>query len=185
MSSGPNIFGQESGARLAVAVLARERAAEAENQIGGALDEFAEAAEAFAGAEVEVRPQMRAALAIVAVDRGAVAVLVHQSGEAAQISAELRGRNGSVFPAFAAVRLAGNEDSGAERGVADAPDAGGVGRRIDARGGRCRQRPTRRGQGFRLWLALRLHPTRPIRQAETRRRAEAMRRRPRQGLSCA
>ncbi len=44
---GAEHFGQQSGARLAVAVLAGERAAEGEDEIGGALDEFAEVAHAL------------------------------------------------------------------------------------------------------------------------------------------
>ena len=44
---GAEHFGQQGGARLAVAVLAGERAAEAEDDIGGAVDELAEVAHAF------------------------------------------------------------------------------------------------------------------------------------------
>ena len=57
ISSGPNILGKQSGAGLAVAVFAGERAAEAEHDIGGAVDELAEVAQALCGAEVEVDAQ--------------------------------------------------------------------------------------------------------------------------------
>ena len=77
-------------------------------------------AHALFGAEVEVDAGVDAALAVVAVERAAVAVLGHERGDGAQIVAELRGRNGGVFPALAAIGLAGDEDHGAERGFAHA-----------------------------------------------------------------
>ena len=67
----PEHLGQQSGARLAVAVLAAERAAEAEHDIGGAIEEFAEIAQPLFGAEVEVDAHVHAALAVVAVERAA------------------------------------------------------------------------------------------------------------------
>ncbi len=64
-------FGQEGGARLAVAVFAGERAAEGADDIGGALDELAEFAHALRSREVEIDAGVHAALAVVAVERGA------------------------------------------------------------------------------------------------------------------
>ena len=125
-------FGQQSGAGLAVAVLAAERAAEAEHKIGGAVEELAEGAYAGLGAEVEVDAHMHAALAVVAIERTAIAVLGHERGDFAQIFAEMRGRNAGILPALPAVGLAGNEDGCAECGLTHMPDARGVGGVVDA-----------------------------------------------------
>ena len=78
-------------------MLTAERSAKAEDQIGGSLDELAVFAQAFFCAEVEVDAHVDAALAIVAVERAAVAVFAHQRGELAQISAQTRGRNGALW----------------------------------------------------------------------------------------
>ena len=68
-------------------MLAAERPAEAEHQIGGAFNELAEAAQPFNRPEVEVDARVDAALAVVAIERAAVAVLAHQGRNAAQIIA--------------------------------------------------------------------------------------------------
>ena len=138
----PEHLWQERTARLSVAVFAAERAADGENDIGGAVEELAEVAQALWSVEVEVDAHVDAALTVVAVERTAVAVLGHQRGDAAEVFAEARGRNGGIFPAFPAVGLAGNEDDGAECGLADMPDGSRFGGRADVRGGR-------RGPGLR------------------------------------
>src|SRR5581483_5481833 len=69
---GSEHLGQQRGARLAVAVFALERTAEAQHQVGSALNELAKRANTLFGAEVEVRPQMSASLAKVSIDRRAV-----------------------------------------------------------------------------------------------------------------
>ena len=91
---------QQRGARLAVAMLAGERAAEGEHDVGSAIDELAEFADAFGAAEVEIDARVHAALAVVAVERAAEAVLGHERGDGAQIVAELRGRNGGSLPSL-------------------------------------------------------------------------------------
>ena len=58
---------QQCGSGLAVAMLAAERPAKAENQIGGAVDELAEVAQSVLRSEVEVDAQMDASLAVVPV----------------------------------------------------------------------------------------------------------------------
>ena len=67
---------QQRGARLAVAMFAGERAAEGEHDVGSAIDELAEGANALGAAEVEVDAHVHAALAVVAIERAAKAVLV-------------------------------------------------------------------------------------------------------------
>ena len=126
ISSGPNIFGKQRGAGLAIAMLAGEGAAVLEDDVGGLVDEAAVLRDAFGGLEVEGDAQVDAALAEVAVHRRAIAVALDEREELAQIRAEKLGRDGGVFPAFAAVLLAGNEDAGAEAGLADVPDALGL-----------------------------------------------------------
>jgi hypothetical protein len=61
---------QELAARLPVAVLARQRAAEADDQVGGLLDEAAVAVDPVRGGQVEVDAGVQAALAEVACING-------------------------------------------------------------------------------------------------------------------
>ena len=145
-------LGQQSRAGLAVAVFAAERPTEAEHHIGGAFDELAEAAQSLDGAEVEVDPRVDAALSVVAIERASIAVLVHQGGDAAQIIAQLGGRDGSVLPALEPVGLAGHGDHGAKGGVADMPDAGSLFGGTNA--GHGRYRPGLGGASERLRLSL-------------------------------
>ena len=74
-------------------------------------------------------------------------------GDGAQIVAELRGRNGGVFPSFPAVGLAGHKDHGAERGFAHVPDGSGFIGRADVR--HWRRGPGLRGAGDGFGLGLR------------------------------
>ena len=72
---GTEHLGQQGGAGLAVAVLAGERAAKAEDEISGAVEERAEVAHTSLRAEVEVDAHVDAALAIVSVERAVVTEL--------------------------------------------------------------------------------------------------------------
>src|SRR5208283_1939413 len=119
---GAEHYRQESGAGLAVAVFAGERAAEGADNFSSALDELAEFFYSFLSGEVETNTAVHATLAVMAVDRSAVAVFGHQLIDGAQIAAKLRGRDGSILPAFPAVGLAGNKGRGAESGFTDLPD---------------------------------------------------------------
>ena len=107
-------------------MLAAERTAEAERQIGGAVEEFAEEAQTLDGAEIEVDAQVDAALPVVTVERAAVAILAHEGRESAQISTEMRGGNAGIVPTLKALRLAGDKNRGAESRLTDAPDSRGV-----------------------------------------------------------
>ena len=129
---GAEHFGQKRSAGLAIAMLARERTAERKDEVGGAIEELAEFAQALVGVEVEVDAEMGAALPIVAVKRAVVAIFGHEGGETAEICTQFLGRNAGVVPAFVALGLAGDEDGGAEAGLADAPDAGSVGSVVGA-----------------------------------------------------
>src|SRR5205823_2726570 len=100
---------QELCPRLAVAVLARERAAELEHEIGRLVEERAELLDSGLALEVEVPARVHAALPVVAVEGAVVLVLPGQLAQAAEVRAELRGRNGRVLPALVGVGLAGNE----------------------------------------------------------------------------
>ena len=118
---GAKHFGEKRGARLAVAVFAGERTAERENDLGSAFDEFAKTANAFGAAEVEIYAHVNAALAVVAVERTAEAILAHEPGDGAEIFPELRGRNGGILPPLPTVGLARNKHHGAERRLAHMP----------------------------------------------------------------
>ncbi len=131
-------FGQEGGAGLTVAMLPAEGASVAENDIGGAVEKFAEIAQPLFGVEIEIDAHVHAALSVVAVERAAIAVLIHQRGDAAQVSAELRRRHSGIFPTFEAVGLTRDEDDGAESGFADIPDTGGFFGSADMGSGRAR-----------------------------------------------
>ncbi len=78
ISSGPNMLRQQLGFGLAVAVLARDRAATGDHQIGRLVEEGAHLFQAVAGAQAEIDAAMNAAVAEMTVERGVVAVLVKQ-----------------------------------------------------------------------------------------------------------
>src|SRR5690606_4940005 len=85
---------EQLAARLAVAVLAGERAAVADDDVGRALDELAVALDAAAAHEVEVDAAMDEALAEVAVEGRLIVELVHQAPEVPEVVAHAvrRGR---------------------------------------------------------------------------------------------
>jgi hypothetical protein len=89
---------EQLGALLAVAVLARQRAAVGDAQVGGLLDEGSVLAQPVGMAQVEADARVDAALPEVAVGRALVAVLVEQLAEVAEIGAGLVGRDRRVLP---------------------------------------------------------------------------------------
>ncbi len=112
---------QQLGAGLAVAVLAGQRTAVRRDQVGGLGDEAAEARDTGRGNQVEVDPDVHAAVAEVAVVGAPPAVVVHQLAELPQIRPELLGRHRGVLPAgpgLPAVRAAGEDP---RPGLPDAP----------------------------------------------------------------
>ena len=135
-------------------MLAAERPAQAENQIRCAVDEFAEAPHALHGVEVEVDPQVDTALAVVAVERAAIAVLGHESRELAQVIAQPRGRNAGIVPALKSLRFARNKSRRAQGRFTHTPHGRCVFGRINAR--RRRLCPALRGmsEGFSLGMSL-------------------------------
>ncbi len=98
---------QELRPRLAVAVLARERAAELEDEVGRLVEEAAEGLDPLRRLEVEVPAGVDAALAVVAVERALVAVTARRaSPRSRRYSPEPLGRDGRVLPALVGVGLA-------------------------------------------------------------------------------
>ena len=82
---GPEHLGQERGLRLAVAVLAGDRPAVADDQVARLVQELAEVLDALVGLQLEVDPGVDAALAEVAVERAVVAELLEQLAEVAEV----------------------------------------------------------------------------------------------------
>src|ERR1035437_4780955 len=123
---------QQRGARLSVAVLAGEGTAVFEDYVGGFIDKLSILCNSFSGLEIEGEAEVHTALAEVPIHRRAIAVAIDQAEQIAQICAEKFGRNGGVFPAFAAVLLSGNEDAGSETGLANSPHALGFLGRVKA-----------------------------------------------------
>ena len=147
-------LGQQHRARLPVAVLATERSAEMDDEVGGAFNKLAELSYPLWAREIEVDAHVHAALAVVAIERAAIAEFVHQFGERAQVVAEFGGRNGRILPALPAVRLAGHKNHRAQRRFAHVPHAGRFLRRADVRrrriGPRLRRARKHFGLGARL-----------------------------------
>src|SRR5204863_6313566 len=110
------------GARLAVAVLARERAAEREHEVGGLVEEPPERPDPVARDEVEVPARVDAALAVVAVKRALVAVLRGELAQPPQVLPDTLGRDGRVLPALVRIRLARDEGGRAEARRAHLPE---------------------------------------------------------------
>ena len=164
---------QQFAARLAVAVLARERAAELDDEVGRLLDEPAIGGDALGGLQIEVDARVHAALAEVAVERARVVELGHQPAEPAQVLAEARGRDGGVLPALPVLGFAGHERRGAERRLAHGPDVLGLDRIAEQphrRRARARSEPLHQPCGLRLGLGdgvgaeLDVEPALPVRQ---------------------
>ncbi len=83
-------FRQELGLRLPVAVLAGERPAVADDEIGSVAQEPVEFRDAVVRLEIEVDPRMHAALPEMAVEVARIVVPVEERAEIAQVVAEPR-----------------------------------------------------------------------------------------------
>jgi hypothetical protein len=112
---------QQLAARLAVTVLARERAAERHDQLRGPGDEAPVGRQPVLRVEVEVVARVDAALAEVAVQGARVAELRPQRRERAQVGAELLRRDRGVLPALEVARPVGGDRCRAETRLADEP----------------------------------------------------------------
>src|SRR5439155_14553020 len=115
-------LGEKLCTRLAVAVLAGQRATELEHEVAGVLEPAAELLDPGLRDEVEVPARVDAALAVVAVERALVAVLVRELREAAEVLTQPLGRDGRVLPSLVRVLLAGDERRRAEPRLAHLPD---------------------------------------------------------------
>ena len=101
------------------------------DQVGGLFDEAPETGDAGRGDQVEVDPDVHAAVAEVPVVGAPPAMVIHQLAELPEVRPQLLGRHRGVFPAgprFVAVRAAG-EDPGP--GLPDTPEGPHLGRAGD------------------------------------------------------
>ena len=124
---------------LAVAVLAGQRAAVGDDEVGGAFDEGAVVGDAVDGAQLERDAGVHAALAEVPVQRGlvlGVAEVVEQRAEVAQVVAEPFGGDGGVLPALPGLVPASGVGGGTEAGLADLDQLVLLGRVVEERVGR-------------------------------------------------
>src|SRR2546423_5674241 len=119
---GPEHLRQQLCARLAVAVLARQRAAELQHDVRCFIEEGAVLPEARLAREIEVPTCVDTALAVVPVERAVVLVLLGELPQPAQVFTQPLRWDRGVLPALVRVRLAGNEGGCAESGLADLPD---------------------------------------------------------------
>ena len=131
---------EQLGARLPVAVLAGERAAVGDDEVGGLLDEAPVARDPAAAREVEVVADVHAALAEVAVVDAPEAVPRRERPQVAQVVADPLGRHRRVLPALPVV-LALRERGDREPDLAHLRELLGA-RRRPRRAGR-RSRPAR------------------------------------------
>ena len=119
----PEHLAEELRARLAVAVLAGERSADAHHQVRRLLHERAELADPGARRRGRSRSrQWTQPMPEVSVDRGVVAELEEQLAERAQVLAHPLGRDGRVFPPRPGIGLAGHERRRSEARLADVPE---------------------------------------------------------------
>src|SRR5207249_4289367 len=79
---------QQLGARLAVAMLARERAAEREDEVGGVVEEAAPFGDPVRAREVEVPARVDTPLAVVPVESAPVLVTVGKPLQLPQVLGE-------------------------------------------------------------------------------------------------
>src|SRR5579875_1354094 len=123
----------EQLAALAVAVLAGDRAAVGDDEVGRLLEEAPEVRPTGSVAQVERDPAVHAAVPEVAVERGqvlvGVAVATVELLEVAQVVAESHGRHRRVVPALVRLRLAGQVRGRAQDALAHAPQ-GVLARRV-------------------------------------------------------
>ena len=113
---------QQLAPRLAVAVLAGQRAAVGDHQVGRVLHERAVGGDALRGAQLERDPGVHAALPEVPVQRRAlVVVALQQLAEVPQVVAEPLGRDRGVLPAFVRLVLARRVGGRAQARLAHVP----------------------------------------------------------------
>ena len=112
---------QQLGSRLAVAVLAGERTAVTDDQVGRLLDERAEGAQPLGRPEVELGAEVQAAVAEMAVEGPLEAETGDQRVQLAQVRAQALGRDGRVLPAGIGRRLARDDRGCAHRRLAQGP----------------------------------------------------------------
>ena len=103
ISSGPNIFGSSSAARLAVAVLARDDAAVGDDEVADLVDERAVVGEPAGLRRPKLMRQWTRPWPKWPYLERVVAVAVQQVLEAAQVGAEMLGRDRGVLPALVVV----------------------------------------------------------------------------------
>ena len=96
---------QQLGAAVALAVLARERAAVGHDEVRALLHERPERLDAGGALEIEVHPGVDAALAEVAVVDAPVPVVVEDLLEVAKVGAELVRMDGGVLPVALGVHV--------------------------------------------------------------------------------
>src|SRR5271166_1756230 len=116
-------FRQQFRARLTVAMLARERPAEADDQIGGLFCKLAIVGDAFFGLQIEVDPHVYAGVPKVSVEGATVAVAFHHLVQIAKIAAEFFGGDGGILPTLPAGRLPGYVGSGSQSRLPHFPDS--------------------------------------------------------------
>src|SRR5581483_11593986 len=151
---------EELRTRLAVAVLAGERASERQHEVGCVLQEGAPPRDPRRAREVEVPARVHAALPEVAVERAPVPVAAGEPLERAQVVAEPLWRHRGVLPALVAVRPARKERRRAETRLAHLPHvalARGV--VVELRAAEAAARPLERGDHV-VAARLRLRPRR-------------------------
>ncbi len=166
INSGPNIFGSRAARDCPSPCSPESEPPKLSTTSAARVINSRNLPQSLLGAEVEVDARVHASLPVVSVERAAIAVLGHQRGNRAQIVAQLRRRNGGVFPALLAVRFAGDKNHRAQRRVAHLPNAGGFLRRADARDWRAPARSSRRAPGSLPARALPPLSSRPLPPAE-------------------
>ncbi len=113
---------QQLGAGLAVAVLARERAAVRHDEVCGPVEEGAPLGDSMGRVEAEVDPAVDAALPEVAVERRVVVELGEQVAEVPEVAADLVGCHRRVLPPGVGRGLARHLGRGAQPRLADLPE---------------------------------------------------------------
>src|SRR5688500_11750143 len=93
-------FRQQRAARLSVAMLARQRSAVAENEIGPAIDELRVPPDTVLALEVEAHLHVNAAVTEMAVERRLIVVFVEQGAQLAQVWSQLLRRDRRIVPTF-------------------------------------------------------------------------------------
>ena len=115
------LLDEQFGLLLTVAVLTGQRAAVGDDQVGGLAHERAVVGQPVGGAQVEADPRVHAALPEVAVQGTGQPVPVVERLQIAKVGADLRRRDGRVFPAGPVVLPVGREGGGAEPAFPDGP----------------------------------------------------------------